>query len=136
PALIITTRSSCSRWIRSSISVPTPRARRFLKLWMDISSARACLPGGFIASKPLPYSRRSGRGVQGAVFAKQLVHHDGAGARHIQGMFEAEHRDTDVRVAISKKFCAQAIHFVAEQNADGEARLPIEDINGTQRGFD
>jgi len=50
-------------------------------------------------------------------------------------MFKAEHRDADMRIASSEKIRAQAIHFVAEQNADGEARLPIEDIHGAQRGF-
>ena len=68
--------------------------------------------------------------VQSTVFAEQFVHYYGAGARYIQRMFEAEHRDADVRIAISEKIRSQAIHFVAEQNADGKARLPIEDIDG------
>src|SRR5215831_10514823 len=51
-------------------------------------------------------------------------------------MLQAEHGNADVRVADLQNGRIQAIDFMAERNANGKARLPIEDIERAFAGLD
>lgn len=51
-------------------------------------------------------------------------------------MFEAEHGEADVGVALGEEFGLDAVDFVAEEEEDGPAGLPIEEVYGGDGGFD
>lgn len=71
-----------------------------------------------------------------AVFAEQFVEDDAAGGGDVEGVLGAEHRDADVSVATGQDVGLDAVDFVTEDDTDGEARAPIEEVDGVDGGFD
>ncbi len=69
------------------------------------------------------------------VFSQQFIDHHAAGGGHIERMFAAQHGNAHVGIAQSQQRCGQAIHFVPEQHAHREARLPIIQVGGMNAGF-
>jgi hypothetical protein len=69
------------------------------------------------------------------VFSQELVDDHAAGSRDIERVLAAQHRNPYVRVAQGQQRLGQAIHFVAEQDADRKTRLPIEEVSGVNAGF-
>ena len=51
-------------------------------------------------------------------------------------MLQTEHGNADMSVAAIEKRRRQAIHFVAEDDANGKMGLPIEDVQRAFAGFD
>src|SRR5271155_1899809 len=50
-------------------------------------------------------------------------------------MFQAQHRNADVRVGQRGQFRAEAVNLVAEQDADGESWSPVENVYALRRRF-
>lgn len=71
-----------------------------------------------------------------AVLAQQLVQHNAAGGGDVERVLDAEHGDSHVDVAGFSDCGLDAVDLVAEDDADGEARLPVEEINRAGTGFD
>ena len=97
-------------------------------------SGEARLHGLIACIIHIAYSDRPGR--QDPVFPQQLINNHAARGGDIERMFAAEHGNAHVGIAQSQQRIGQAIHFMPEQNADREARLPIVQVGGVNAGFD
>ena len=74
--------------------------------------------------------------LQIAVLSQQLVEHDAPRSRDVQRVLETEHRNADVRVAQFRHLHRNAFFFIAEDQAHGEARHPVEQIHGSNARLD
>ena len=77
----------------------------------------------------------AGKARRPGVLPEQFEHHDPAGGGYVQGVLPAEHRDLDEDIAALFELGPDAVHFMAEDQAHGKGRLPVEQIDGVGRGF-
>ena len=77
------------------------------------------------------------RGAGGAMcgILQELVEDNAAGGGDVQRLLEAQHRNAHPVSRTFQERCRQAIDFVAEHEAHGERRRPVEQIYGVERRF-
>lgn len=68
--------------------------------------------------------------------AEQLIQNDGGGACHVEGALSSQHRNPNDSLDAKRDVCRHAFAFVAEHEAHGPARRPLEQVHGIGCGFD
>jgi len=73
--------------------------------------------------------------AESAVFAQQLVNHHTARGGDVERMFSFPAWDAHVGIRARGDLRPDSIHLVAEDDADGKPRLPVEEVDRVDAGF-